>query len=132
MTGYSLNYCPDFGVHYSIDEIAIRQYKEQLEKYIVLINKASVEGDIETGEKYKEEYELLFTELKSGIDSRGKPKVDKSSNRKIAQAVSRSMKNAINDIPTQYPELANHLATTIKMGALSKYEPNISIDWILY
>ncbi len=112
-----------------IDSVAIKQYKMRMEELKDLIEEACESDDIETAENYKEEFDLLANELKQNTNLKGKPKIAKSDARKISQAVSRSIKNAINEITPQCPDLAEHLTAYINKGKACEYKPPLSTEW---
>ena len=116
----------------SIDKAAIEQYKEHLEELQDLIAEAAESGDIDAQEKYEEQFDIIIKELKRNTDHRGRSKIEKSSNKKINQAIARNIKNAISTIQPQNLELFEHLTTSIKTGETCRYEPPTSIAWILY
>ena len=103
----------------------------------VLVKKAGVDlikeahqlYDIDRKEEYQEKYNYLDTYLKQNTSSNGKPKTDKSDTRKISQAVSRSIKNAIDEINAPCPDLAEYLTAYISKGKECQYKPVLSTKW---
>ena len=112
-----------------IDSVAIKQYKMRMEELKDLIEEACESDDIEAAENYREEFDVLASELRQNTTSKGKPKTDKSDTRKISQAVSRSIKNAINEINNTCPDLAEHLTAYINKGKECEYKPPLSTEW---
>lgn len=112
-----------------IDSLAIKQYKARMEALKDLIEEALESDDIEAKENYMDELVKLDKELKKNTNSKGKPKTDKSDIRKISQAVSLSIKNAIKEIVPQCPDLANHLTDHIRKGKICRYRSLLSTAW---
>ena len=112
-----------------IDNVTIKQCTNRMKELKDLIKEAHQLYDIDRKEEYQEKYNYLDTYLKQNTSSNGKPKTDKSDTRKISQAVSRSIKNAIDEINAPCPDLAEYLTAYISKGKECQYKPVLSTKW---
>jgi len=112
-----------------IDSVAIKAYKSRIDELKDLIEDAREFDDIESIENYEDEYDAILSELRRSTNLKGMPKIDKSDNRRVSQTVSKSIKNAINEIIKQSPGLAKYLTNYISTGNKCEYKPPAHADW---
>jgi len=112
-----------------IDSFAMNAYKSRIADLSDLIVEARESYDIELEENYREEYDFIAKIIKQSTNLKGMLIIDKSDNRRISQTVSKSIKNAINEIIKQSPGLAKYLTNYISTGNKCEYKPPVHADW---
>jgi ribosomal protein S15P/S13E len=111
------------------DEKAKNEYQARIKILQELIDDAIELNDIEKAEGYKAELDTLTKEISKGMDHKKRIKKDKSNERKIADSVTRNIKNSLTVIEEKCPELGKYLKQTIKTGKQCIYT-DTSITWI--
>lgn len=112
-----------------IDSLAMKAYKSRIDELKDLIEDAREFDNIDSIENYEYEYDAILSELRRSTNLNGIPKIDKSDNRRVSQTVSKSIKNAINEIIKQSPGLAKYLTNYISTGNKCEYKPPAHADW---
>jgi len=113
----------------SIDNKAVDQYKKEVIKLLGDIEEAQEYNDIETESSLRQKLDFIQTEIYKNTSNTGKPKNINAAEKKIKDAVSRSIRNAISKLHAKYPILADHLTAHISTGKECTYTPKTDILW---
>ncbi|WP_036384608.1 tetratricopeptide repeat protein [Muricauda sp. MAR_2010_75] len=112
-----------------IDDQALKEYKEKIRSLKADISDAEEMGLYQKADQFKEEYEALVEHLSKVTGLSNKIRKTGSSNEKARAAVTWRIRNAIKKIEKVHPQLAKHLANSIKTGTYCSYEPETPHEW---
>jgi DNA-binding response OmpR family regulator len=111
----------------TLDDRAIREYKERLQEIKDQLEFARGTGNEDRVAKLREEKEMILDELGwSGAGDREKDSLDK--HRKTVQ---KSISRGIDKISELHEALGKHLEESISTGYFCSYEPSEPMDWRL-
>ena len=86
-------------------------------------------GLYQKADQFKEEYEALVEHLSKATGLSNRIRKTGSSNEKARAAVTWRIRNAIKKIEKVHPQLAKHLANSIKTGTYCSYKPETPHEW---
>lgn len=107
-----------------IDGKAMRAYRERAEVLRDELADAEERGDVERAERARSELEALATELARGSSIGGKPRRSESAVDRARSAVQRRIKDALDRIAEQDPELGTWLRRVVHTGNHCSFEGN--------
>jgi tetratricopeptide (TPR) repeat protein len=112
-----------------IDDQALKEYKEKIRSLKADISDAEEMGLYQKADQFKEEYEALVEHLSKATGLSNRIRKTGSSNEKARAAVTWRIRNAIKKIEKVHPQLAKHLANSIKTGTYCSYKPETPHEW---
>jgi len=113
----------------SIDNKALSQYRQKITELKDDIEEAQEFNDIETESSLREALDFIQAEIYKNTSNSGKPKNINAAEKKVKDAVSRNIRNAISKLHAKYPELASHLTAHISTGKECTYSPDKKVHW---
>ncbi|MER3373676.1 MAG: hypothetical protein RIM83_03480 [Allomuricauda sp.] len=112
-----------------IDDRAMKEYKNKIRALKIDIDDAQEMGMHQKADQLRGEYETLVEHLSKVMGLSNKIRKTGSSMEKARAAVTWRIRNAIKKIEKVHPQLAKHLANSIKTGTHCSYEPEIPHEW---
>ena len=112
-----------------IDDQAMKEYKNKIRALKIDIDDAQEMGMHQKADQLRGEYETLVEHLSKVMGLSNKIRKTGSSMEKARAAVTWRIRNAIKKIEKVHPQLAKHLANSIKTGTHCSYEPEIPHEW---
>lgn len=112
-----------------IDDRAMKEYKTKVRTLKVDISDAEEMGLYQKADQLRSEYETLVEHLSKVMGLSHKIRKTGSSMEKARAAVTWRIRNAIKKIEKVHPQLAKHLANSIKTGTYCSYEPETPHEW---
>lgn len=113
-----------------IDDQAMKEYKNKIRTLKMDIDDAQEMGMHQKADQLRHEYETLVEHLSKVMGLSNKIRKTGSSMEKARAAVTWRIRNAIKKIEKVHPQLAKHLANSIKTGSHCSYEPEVPHEWI--
>jgi len=112
-----------------IDERTRADYKERLGTLDKLIKATESRDDLGEAERLDKERSEVEQQLKAATGLGGRPRRFSDDASRTAQAVGRAIRYALKRLDSVHPGLANHLKSSIEMGAVLRYAPEQPVSW---
>jgi hypothetical protein len=106
-----------------LDPTAFRAYRERLEALREATEEAEARGDIDRAERAREEMDTIARELARASGRGGRARRAESSVDRARSAVQRRIKDAIQRIAEQDPDLGEWLQRTVRTGNYCSFRP---------
>jgi hypothetical protein len=106
-----------------LDSNAIRAYRSRLDELRDVIDEAKARGDAEAAERARDEMEAIAQELGRGSGLRGRPRRAESAVDRARSAVQRRLKDAVQRIGEQDPDLGAWLQRAVTTGNYCSFRP---------
>ena len=114
-----------------IDATAKLNYQERIRELQSEIDEAEIMNNSTLLLSLREEYDFLLDHISSSMGLAGKARKVGSSVEKARSAITWRIRSAIKKIKKTHPQLADHLARSIKTGTYCSYKPEVNIHWKL-
>ena len=115
----------------TIDATAKLNYQDRIRELQSEIDDAEIMNNSTLLLSLREEYEFLLDHISSSMGLAGKARKVGSSVEKARSAITWRIRSAIKKIKKTHPQLADHLARSIKTGTYCSYKPEVNIHWKL-
>lgn len=112
-----------------LDREALRAYRRRLAELDDDLDDAAIHGHEARQAKRTAERDALIAELKRATGLGGRPRRSGSPAEKARLNVTRTIRHAIAELSTKFPELAEHLDASILTGLSCCYQPLTNIVW---
>jgi hypothetical protein len=107
-----------------LDQRAIADYRRRLEDLRETAREAEAFGDLARRAKAEAEIEVLGDELARGVGLGGRGRRAGAAAERARINVQRRLRDAIQRIESELPELGRHLAWAVKTGVFCSYSPD--------
>jgi predicted ATPase len=112
-----------------LDREALKQYRKRLAELDAALEAAEGHDDVPRHAKVSAEREALVRELARATGLGGKARRSGSPVEKARLNVTRTIRHAITQLQSAFPELATHLDESIVTGVACSYEPSGNVVW---
>jgi hypothetical protein len=129
--GYSFRGLPDSVADNIADDIALKQYKQEMDKIKHDIEDAKSIGDNITTEQLEQDWQNLTSKINEIISPAGQRKIFANEVKKLVDSFRGAVNYAIEKISTYEPMLAEHLKNTVRFKQTPSYMPDHAINWDL-
>jgi hypothetical protein len=106
-----------------VDARALSAYRRRAEDLRDVIEDATARGDVDRAERARAELDALAAEIARGAGPGGRVRRSESAVDRARSAVQRRIKDAIERIAEQDPELGDWLRTVVRTGNQCSYRP---------
>jgi hypothetical protein len=115
----------------ALDARAKRQYRQRINDLRAEIDEAERWNDFERVESARSELDALIAELRRAVGMGGRDRPQGSGSERARVNVARSIRRAITAIDKVAPQLAAHLAVSVRTGHHCSYapEPGARVEW---
>jgi tetratricopeptide (TPR) repeat protein len=107
-----------------LDEPARRAYRKRLAELDAALARAAERGDASAASRLETERGALVAELKRAAGLAGRPRAFSSEAERARVNVTRTIRQALNQILSADPQTGRHLAASVRTGVRCVYRPN--------
>jgi predicted ATPase/DNA-binding SARP family transcriptional activator len=112
-----------------LDEEAKAAYRRRITELRDDIEHARQRGNVAKAQAAEDELDALIAELSAGAGLGGRPRATSSSHERARSAVTNRIRVAIRKVDGAHPELARHLANSVRTGTWCSYRPEHQVRW---
>jgi tetratricopeptide (TPR) repeat protein len=112
-----------------LDDRARREYRARLTELQEDLDEADRYGDVARSERAREEMDFLAGELAAALGLGGRARATGDPAERARKAVTQRIRNVINRVAKEHPELGRHLDRSVRTGRFCSYGPESPVDW---
>ena len=112
-----------------LDPQARRAYRARLTELQDEFDEAEANQDVERAARARQEMDVLAEELAGAVGLGGRPRREPGPAERARKAVTWRIRNAIERIEQEHPELGRHLRHSIVTGTYCSYAPEHPVSW---
>lgn len=115
----------------ALDDQARDAYRRRVAELDAAVAAAESDHDLGRAERLRDERAFLLAELSAAVGLGGRPRRLGDDVDRARKAVTMRVRNAIERIAREHPELGRHLQRSVRTGATCTYDPERPVDWRL-